>query len=247
MSGPHATGLLEVAVLHDRDVPGAELGGADRLALVAPGERAALSPDVPTASAVLRSTGLPVRVLLRLNDSLTTSGGEFTRLVGLAEEYLALGAEGVVFGFLDGDLEVDVDTCETLAQALPGVPWTFHRAIDSTLDPRRSWRRVVDLPGLTAVRTGGSPQGLSVGYDDLLGLVENEPAHARLAMPSGGLVPEQVPWFVRAGVRQFHVGVQVRPGATCKSYVDADFVRSWRTLLDSMVPGGSGRAAEDVG
>lgn len=228
-----AAPLLEVTVLHAQDVEAAQAGGADRLALVAPGESAAGSPTVQVASAVLRAAQVPVRVMLRLNDSFTTTGGEFTRLVGLAEEYVALGAEGVVFGFLDVDLEVDVETCLALAQALPGVPWTFHRAIDSTLDQRRSWRRIVNLPGLTAVRTGGSPQGLSVGYDDLLGLVGESPDVARLVMPAGGLLAEHVPWFSRSGVWQFHVGTQVRPGATYKSYVDADFVRSWRSLLDS--------------
>ena len=227
-----APAVLEVAVRHASDVAGAQQGGADRLALVAPGDTVGLSPDLATASAVLRATDLPVRVMLRLNDSYTTTGGEFTRLVGLAEEYAGLGAEGVVFGFLDPDLEVDVGTCEALAQALPGVPWTFHDALDATLDPRRSWRRVARLPGLTAVRSGGSPQGLAHGYDELLALASGDADVARLLMPAGGLLAEQVPWFRRAGVSQFHVDVQVRPGATYKSYVDADFVRSWRRLLD---------------
>jgi len=231
--------LLEVAVRHAQDVAGAEEGGADRLALVAPGETAGLSPDLAAASAVLRATELPVRVMLRLNDSYTTTGGEFTRLVGLAEEYVGLGAEGVVFGFLDPDLEVDVETCEALANALPGVPWTFHRAIDATLDLRRSWRRVLHLPGLTAVRSGGSPQGLSHGYDDLLGLATSDRDVARLLMPAGGLLAEHVPWFARVGVRQFHVGLQVRPGQSYKSYVDAEFVRSWRRLLDPVAPRGA--------
>ena len=73
-----------------------------------------------------------------------------------------------MFGFLDADLEVDIETCEQLADPLPEVPWTFHRAIDASLDPRRSWRQLKHLPGLTAVQSAGSPQGLALGYDDLL-------------------------------------------------------------------------------
>ena len=34
------------------------------------------------------------------------------------------------------------------------------------------------------------------------------------------------------GVRAFHVGRQVRPGGSVKAYVDAGYVRSWRTLVD---------------
>jgi copper homeostasis protein len=222
--------LLEVRVLHERDVPGAVEGGADRL-LLATAE--GLSPDLAVASAVLRESPVPVRVLLRLNDGPTTTGGEFTRLVGLAEEYVALGAEGVSFGFLDTDLEVDVGTCTALAQALPGVPWTFSDVVDACLDPRRSWRRLLRLPGLDAVHTAGSPQGLQVGYDDLLGLAQADREAAARMLPGGGLVPEHVPWLARAGVGQFHVDVQVRPGATYKSFVDAGHVRAWRLLLAS--------------
>lgn len=234
--------LLEVAVHHARDVPGAVEGGADRLALVAPGEEAGLSPDLATASSVIRATDLPVRVLLRLDASLSVTGGQFVRLVGLAEKCLSLGAEGVVFGFLDADLRVDVDTCGALATALPEVPWTFHRAIDAALEPARAWRALAAMAErspLTAVRSAGSPQGLGVGFDDLLALAQADPQVARLLMPGGGLLAEHVPWFVRAGVGQFHLGAQARPGGTYRSYVDADLVRSWRLVIDAE----SGRAS----
>ena len=232
--------LLEVSVAADRDVVGAQEGGADRLALVAPGATAGLSPDLSVVSSVVRAADVPVRVMLRLSDNLTTTGGEFTRLVGLAEEYVAIGAEGVVFGFLDTDLEVDVALCTELADRLTGIPWTFHRAIDAALEPRRAWRDVLGLPGLTAVRSAGSPRGLAVGYDDLLELARSDDRIARVLMPGGGLVAEQVPWFVRAGVRQFHLGAQVRPGGTYKAYVDAQLVRSWRLLLGDWVAHATG-------
>ena len=154
------------------------------------------------------------------------------RLVGLAEDYLACGAAGVAFGFLDADLEIDVDTCTVLADRLPEVPWTFTRAVDSSLDPRRSWRRLLTLPRLVHVRSAGSPRGMETGYDDLLATAESDPRIAAKLMPGAGLAAEHVPWLVRQGVRAFHVGPQVRPGGSGKAYVDAGYVRSWRTLLD---------------
>jgi copper homeostasis protein len=225
--------LLEVAVGHERDVPGAVEGGADRLHLVGRRDGAhALSPEIATVSALCRETDVPVFALLRLNDSWTTTGGELTRLVGLAEDYLAVGAAGVSFGFLDADLEVDTEVCTHLATSLPNVPWTFHRAVDDTLDPRRTWRRLLELPGLVNVRSAGSPRGMGEGYDDLLATAESDPAIARLLMPGGGLLAEHVPWLVRTGVRAFHLGPQLRPGGSRKAYVDAALTRSWRLLLD---------------
>ena len=92
-------------------------------------------------------------------------------------------------------------------------------------------RRLRTLPGLDAVCSAGSPRGLEVGYDDLLALAQSDPEIADRLMPGNGLVAEQVPWLVRAGVHQFHVDDQVRPGGSAKAYVDAALVRSWRLLL----------------
>ncbi len=154
-------------MLHARDVPHCLEGGADRLSLAVDGR----SPDVPTAASVIRAADdVPVRVMLRLDETFTTNGGDLMRLIGLAREYAALGAEGVCLGFLDADLEIDVETTVALADSIGDLPWTFHRAVDATLDPRRTWRRLVDLPRLTTVASGGSPQGLAQGYDDLLAL-----------------------------------------------------------------------------
>ena len=92
--------------------------------------------------------------------------------------------------------------------------------------------RCVGLPGLVHVRSAGSPRGMGEGYDDLLATAESDPAIAALLMPGGGLLAEHVPWLVRTGVRAFHVDAQVRPGGSCKAYVDAGLTRSWRLLLD---------------
>jgi copper homeostasis protein len=233
---PRATGLLEVVVLHPRDVPGADEGGADRLYLIDAVEDGGLSPEPAQVSSVCKETDLPVRVLLRLNDSLTTTGGELTRLVGLAESYLTVGAEGVAFGFLDTELGIDVEVCGHLAEQLPGVPWTFHRAFDDALEVDRAWRRVAGLPGLDAVLSAGSPRGMEAGHDELTDRATASPEVARLLMAGGGLQGEHVPWLVRAGVRQFQVGRSVRPGGSWdRSYVDPAHVRSWRMLVDDAV------------
>ncbi len=204
------------------DVAGAVAGGADRLCLEVDGR----APDPATAAAVLRASDVPVRVLVGGDH------GAVADAAALGRELVGLGAEGVCFGFLDADLDVDVETTAALATALPDVPWTFPRVVDDCLDPRRAWRRLVGLPGLTAVATAGSPQGLAHGYDDLLALASADPAVARLVMPAGGLGADQVPWLARAGVTQVQVAEQVRPGGSARAYVDAALVRSWRLLLD---------------
>ena len=225
--------LLEVVVLHPRDAEAATAGEADRLLAVTAPEVGGRSPEPAAVSAILRETDLPVRVLLRLGEGLDATPGDFARLVGLARDYLTLGAAGVSFGFLDRDLEVDRATCAALAQELTGTPWTFHAGFDATLYADRAWRDVRDLPGLDAVASAGSTRGLAVGGDDLVRRCADDPRVAALVMASGGLTTEHVPWLVRAGVRQFSLGEEARPdGSWTKAYVAADYVRAWRMLLD---------------
>ena len=100
------------------------------------------------------------------------------------------------------------------------------------LDADRGWRVLLGLPGLDAVATAGSARDVDAGLDALIARAKAEPRAAALMLVGGGLLPEHVPWLLRAGVRQFHLDAQARPGGSWKAYVDAALVRSWRTLLD---------------
>lgn len=228
-------------MLHPRDVVGAHDGGADRIFVVDDLESGGLSAEPGVVSAVCKETDLPVRAMLRLNDTYTTTGGELTRLVGLGEDYLAVGAQGVSFGFLTSDLTVDVEVCAHLADALGVVPWTFHRAIDASLETALAWRQLRGLPGLDAVLSAGSPQGMATGHEELTDRAESDAGVADLLMAGGGLRGEHVPWLVRAGVHQFQVASSVRPGGSWKAHVDAGHVRAWRMLLDDASDRAAGR------
>jgi copper homeostasis protein len=226
--------LLEVIALHPADAEAAQAGGADRLELCASMEADGLCPPVSVVSQIRRSTDLPLRVMLRLSDSYTASGSDLARLQGLAQSYLAAGADGFVLGFLTPDAEIDVEACIALASSFPGIPWTFHRAIDAVLEPSPAWRSLSGLPGLDCILTAGSALGVQAGVDDLCLRAQADPVAARLTMAGGGLRPEHVPWLLRSGVRRFHVGSSVRQdGSWTKAYVDTRFVRAWRNLLDA--------------
>jgi copper homeostasis protein len=229
-------GSLEVVALHPSDAENAQAGGADRIHACAWVNGQARSIEPAAASAIVRAVDLPVRVTLRLSDGASTQGGEFTRLVGLVSDYMSVGVEGFVFGFLTFDLDVDVEVCRALTETLSGAPWTFDRTFDSALDSRRAWRQLLTLPGLDGVHTAGAAIGMDSGIDDLLSLASNDPSFAAAAVAAGSVRPEHVPWLARAGVSRLHVGASVRPGGSwTKSHTDAGFVRSWRLLLDDAV------------
>jgi copper homeostasis protein len=229
--GGHVTALLEVVVRHAADAERAEAGGADRLVLLAGTEEDPRSPEPALVGQVRRVTSRPLRVMLRLREGYGTDGGETVRLQGLATTYGQVGADGLVLGFLNGHTEVDVE----VVTALVGdgeVPWTFSRAVDSCISTDRAWRELRRLPGLDSVLTAGSPRGVAEGLDELVTRASRDPFARSVIMAGGGLLPEHVPWLVRAGIRAFQVGSAVRPLGSTKAYVDPDLVRAWRRLVD---------------
>jgi copper homeostasis protein len=229
--------LLEIIALGPADAAAAESGGADRLEVVASMDADGLSPEPRVIAGIRRETDLPLRVMLRLDEGFTTSPSDLNRLTLLAEEYAEAGANGFVFGFLTPTLDVDGEATLALAERLPELPWTYHRAVDHVLDADQAWRVLRELPayGLDAVLTAGSVRGVGSGVDDLVERARTDPAAAELIMAGGGLRAEHVPWLAQAGVRAFHVGSAVRPDGSWKAYVDAAYVRSWKTLADEEV------------
>lgn len=228
------SGTLEVRVLSAHDAAPAEAGGADRLELVNLVDDEPMSPEPREVAAVRSRTTLHLRPVVRLREGFSTDGGEAVRLRGLISSYLDAGADGLVLGFLNGLGEVDVEVLGALLTDV-GCPWSFSRALDSCLDTDDAWAVLRRLPGLDSVRTAGSARSLEHGLDDLVRRARADADLAALVVADGDLHPDHVPWLVRAGVRQFHLDDQVRPGGSRKAYVDEALVGSWRRLIDTEV------------
>lgn len=219
-------------MLHPRDAEAATAGGADRLLFMAAPGAGGRTPEPAQVSAVVRETDLPVRVVLRAGETDEVTAADFRRYVELAATFRELGAAGFSFGFLDRDLEIDRASCAELALELHR-PWSFHRGFDTALYADRAWRDVLTLPHLDGVASAGSTRGFAIGGQELTERARANPEVARLLVAAGGLTTEEIPWLVRAGVRQFCLAEEVRPDRSwAKAYVGLDYVRSWRMLLD---------------
>ncbi|HEY6687825.1 MAG TPA: copper homeostasis protein CutC [Propionibacteriaceae bacterium] len=227
-------GLLEVLVLHPADAERAEAGGAQRLE-VASSLADGMSPEPALVGQVRRATSLPIRVVLRLRPGYGTDGAEVARLKGLLSNYRAVGADGVVLGFLNACTEVDTSVVAEIVSEHTDLRWTFHRAVDACISSNRAWRDLRGLPGLDQVLTAGSARGVSEGLDDLVARARGDEFARAVIMAGGGLLPEHVPWLVRAGIRAFHIGAAARPLGSLKAYVDPGLVRTWRTLIDHSI------------
>ncbi|GAA3844521.1 copper homeostasis protein CutC [Streptomyces coacervatus] len=223
--------VLEVIALGVEDAVAAQAGGADRLELVTDMAADGLTPPVATVEAIRAAVDIDLRVMLRLADGF--AAGEVERLVRIARDMRAAGAEEFVLGFLDADGGVDLGAVERLAAELDGCRWTFHRAIDHAAD-RDALRKQLDgLPGHDAYLTAGSAAGVDEGLPTLLAEAARcgEPGYEPQIMVGGGLRLEHVPKLKAAGIDAFHIGGAARPGGW-EAPVSAAAVGQWRAVLD---------------
>jgi copper homeostasis protein len=225
--------VLEVIALDVEDAVAAQAGGADRLELVTDMAADGLTPSAATVAGIRAAVDISTRVMLRLADGF--AAGDVGRLVRVARELRAAGAEEFVLGFLDADGQVDLDTVERIVAELDGCRWTFHRAIDRAAD-RDALRKQLDgLPGLDAYLTAGSAAGVDDGLPTLLAEAarRGEPGYEPQIMVGGGLRLEHVPQLKAAGIDAFHIGGAARPGGW-EAPVSAPAVAAWRAVLDGI-------------
>lgn len=226
--------LLEVIVYNARDAQAAEEGGADAVMVVGARTDGGMSPTPETFAEVRAATSLDTRPMVRLRAGYGTDGGEITRLHGLIHAYTDAGADGMALGFVNELGQVDVPVLHHLVD--PGLwRWTFHRGFDACIDTAKAWRDVLTLPRLDRVLTAGSARTLTHGLDELVALASQNPDIAAVAEAAGEVLPEHVPWLVRAGITKVQVSDQVRIGGRDRGWVDATLVHSWRVLLNQEV------------
>jgi len=113
------------------------------------------------------------------------------------------GADGVVFGCLLPDGEIDHTTSESLVAAAEGMDMTFHRAFDVSRDLWRSLEKLIAL-GIPRVLTSGGMPSVEAGFWNLLELY-CQGGDRIVLLAGGGLKPEHIPQLRAEGLREFHL------------------------------------------
>ncbi|MFB7665118.1 copper homeostasis protein CutC [Kitasatospora sp. NPDC056138] len=224
--------ILEVIALTAQDAQAAESGGADRLELVTDMAADGLTPSVADFAAIRAAVRVPLRVMLRIRDGFAP--GDLDELLARVAALRAEGAEEFVFGFLSADGAVDLAATTAVAAAVEGCRWTFHRALDHSVDRAAVRAAVGELPGLDTFLTSGAAAGVETGLGVLLGELAKSgaPGYRQGILVGGGLRAGHVPQLRAAGFDAFHVGGAVR-GNGWTSPVEAARVAEWRALVDA--------------
>lgn len=151
----------------------AQEGGANRVELCAGIPEGGTTPsygEIATAREVLTRTKLHVIIRPRGGDFLY-SPLEIKTMLKDIEIARQLGADGVVFGCLKADGEIDTAVMRELMAASKGLSVTFHRAFDVCRDARKALEQIIDL-GCNRILTSGQQATAEAGIPLLKELQE---------------------------------------------------------------------------
>jgi copper homeostasis protein len=114
-----------------------------------------------------------------------------------------LGADGVVFGCLTAEGNVDIPAMKKLMNAVGDMNVTFHRAFDMCRNPKEALEDIIEL-GCTRILTSGLEANAVTGIPMLKELVEQADGRI-IIMPGCGVNPKNIREIAEStGAVEFH-------------------------------------------
>ena len=201
--------LLEVCCGSADDVIEAYKAGADRVELNSDLFHGGLTPTVGTLAVAKRETNLPIMTMIRPREGgFCYTEAEFQVCLEDARTLLERGADGLVFGFLTSNGEIDLERTAILTEIAQsaGKESVFHRAIDVVSD----WRRAIDMLAdlhITRVLTSGQAPSVSDATETIREMIEYAGSRIQI-LPGAGITLRNAGRIIReTGTNQIHVAV----------------------------------------
>ncbi|HET7717864.1 MAG TPA: copper homeostasis protein CutC [Bauldia sp.] len=195
---------FEICVDSIAGVVAAREAGADRVELCASLIEGGITPSLGMIRRAREVKGIGLHVIIRPRGGDFLYGPEELEVMEAdIDAAKAEGADGIVFGMLDADGNVDIPATERLiARARPAAV-TFHRAFDMTPDPFAALETLIAL-GVERVLTSGQEPSVLEGADTIAALVEAA-GDRIVVMPGGGINARNAARIVAmTGARELH-------------------------------------------
>lgn len=152
---------------------------------------------------------------IKLNVIIRPRGGDFLYsdiehrvMLQDIEAAKKLGVDGVVFGCLTADGDIDMQRCRELMDAAGEMSVTFHRAFDKCRDPLQALEDIIEL-GCDRILTSGQQPKAEQGIPLLKQLVEKA-GERIIIMPGSGVNEDNISFIAaETGASEFHFSARV--------------------------------------
>jgi copper homeostasis protein len=169
--------------------------GADRIELCADLAKGGTTPSYGLVKQCKERVKIPVFIIIR------PRGGNFVHddlELSIMEDdirsCLNLGVEGLVFGILTKDNQIDIEANKRLVELARGInnscKLTFHMAFDDIEGDRSEAISQISKLGFNRILTKGSKTNASDGIDNLKLYIEYSRSFGIEIMPGGGITKD---------------------------------------------------------
>ncbi|MBR8720353.1 Copper homeostasis protein CutC [Bacteroides pyogenes] len=198
----------------------AQAGGAHRVELCAGIPEGGTTPsygEISVARELLTHTRLHVIIRPRGGDFLYSPIEVRTMLKDIEAAH-RLKADGVVFGCLTADGEIDLSVMRELMHASKGMSVTFHRAFDVCRNPQKAMEEIIEL-GCHRILTSGQQPSAEKGIP-LLREMQQQAAGRIILLAGCGVNEGNIARIAKeTGIQEFHFSAResVRSPMTYKN------------------------------
>ena len=182
----------------------AQEGGADRVELCAGIPEGGTTPSYGMICSARKNICIGLNVIIRpRGGDFLYSDLEIEEMVQDIRMAKELGADGLVFGCLTSEGEVDIEVMQKLMKAAGDTPVTFHRAFDHTKDPFKALEEIIGLGCVRILTSGCMPTALDGAA--LLSQLTERARNRIIIMPGCGIRENNIAEIARlSGAREFH-------------------------------------------
>lgn len=182
----------------------AEKAGAHRIELCDNFTEGGTTPSYATIKYAIENLKIPINVIIRpRGGDFLYSDMEFKIMKQEVLEMKKLGVNGIVFGILKSNGEIDIERTKEILELAHPLEHTFHRAFDMCQDHLKSLEQLKKL-GVTRVLTSGGKNNAYDGIELLSKLVEAA-ENEIIIMPGSGINENTIGEILRqTGALEFH-------------------------------------------
>ena len=195
---------VEVVATSLRSCAAAQMAGANRIELCSALSTAGLTPSAGLIQSVKKHIDIPVYVFVRPREgNFVYDRLEEEVVLRDIEAALLMGADGIVFGALDIDGNIDLALMKKVMAVCQETPVTFHRAFDLCPNKAQALEDLISL-GIKRVLTSGGANTCIAGKKVIHDLVMQAKERIKI-MPGSGLTAENVHEVIHSDITDFHL------------------------------------------
>ncbi|WP_022941300.1 copper homeostasis protein CutC [Psychromonas hadalis] len=215
---------IEVCIDNMESLLTAQRAGAGRIELCSSLALGGVTPSLGLITQVMKHAEIPVYAMIRPRDGdFLYSSDEIEMMLTEIHSVRTLGVQGVVFGLLNQQAQIDSDALKSLMQASKGLAVTFHRAIDCCEDIELAMETIL-AAGCERILTSGLASSADLGIDNLKKMVTQ--SNGRLSIMAGaGINANNVARIVKnTGVQEVHLSGKVSRASHMKAVVNCGYL-----------------------